>query len=213
MASIVLIGGLFVMMRRALCYRKATAGCHDAYRQSGFALIGVILLSAVIGLMMPMLLNLEAENRNAMRQHQSRAAAMAMAHHIYALAHDAYLTHSGLPLGWDKGSDMSLQQSKAITSCSQILSLSDQWQGADARISSMMIDASDNPHHGDHLIMGIARQAVPADINGDTYPQLAHVVMGCVITDRPFSQLAVIRGTYWHIGGMIISGGWQAGSS
>lgn len=200
-------------MKLTLCYCKAMLGYHDAYRQSGVALIGVVLLSAVLGLMMPMLLNREAENRHAMRQHQSRAAAMAMAHHIYALAHDAYLTHSGLPLGWGKGSDMSLQQIKAITSCSQILSQSDQWQGADARLSSMIIDASDNPHHGDQLIMGIARQAVPADINGDTYPQLVHVVIGCVITDRPFSQLAVVRGTYWHIGGMIINGGWQAGTS
>jgi hypothetical protein len=37
--------------------------------------------------------------------------------------------------------------------------------------------------------------------------------MGCVITDRPFSQLAVIRGTYWQIGDKIIAGDWQVGIS
>ena len=42
------------------------------------------MLWAVIGIMMPMLLNLESENRNTMRQHQSRAAALAMAQDIGA---------------------------------------------------------------------------------------------------------------------------------
>ena len=61
--------------------------------------------------------------------------------------------------------------------------------------------------------MAIGRVPVSGDLDRSDTPYLVHIVMGCVITDRPFSQLAVIRGTYWQIGDKIIAGDWQLGTS
>ena len=194
-------------------YRICISQCHDTQARSGFALIGVVMLSAVIGIMMPMLLNLEAENRNTMRQHQSRAAALAMAHHIFSLSYDMYLTHAGLPLGWNRGDRLSAEQIKAVESFRYVLSHDDDWQRPDTRISSMIITPAAHSHHGDQLIMEIGRVPVTGDIDRSEAPYLVHIVMGCVITDRPFSQLAVIRGAYWQIGDKIITGHLQAGTS
>jgi hypothetical protein len=194
-------------------YRILIAGCHDTHARSGFALIGVVMLSAIIGIMMPMLLNLESENRNMMRQHQSRAVALAMAHHVFGLSYDQYLTHAGLPIGWVRGDNLSSQQANAVSSCSHALSHNDQWQRQDARVSTIMIEPVTHPHHGDQLIMAIARHHIASNIGRSDTPHLVHIVMGCVITDRPFSQLAVVRGNYWQIGDRIIAGEWQAGTS
>jgi hypothetical protein len=194
-------------------YRICISRCHDTQARSGFALIGVVMLSAVIGIMMPMLLNLESENRNTMRQHQSRAAALAMAHHMFGLSYDMYLTHAGLPLGCTRGDRLSAEQIKAVESCRHVLSRDDNWHRPDTRMSAMTIAPAAHPHHGDQLIMAIGRVPVSGDLDWSDTPYLVHIVMGCVITDRPFSQLAVIRGTYWQIGDKIIAGDWQAGTS
>ena len=61
--------------------------------------------------------------------------------------------------------------------------------------------------------MVIGRVPVTGDIDRSEAIYLVHIIMGCVITDRPFSQLAVIRGDYWQIGDKIIPGHWQAGTS
>ena len=201
------------MAKPTLIYRIFISGCHVTHARSGFALIGVVMLSAIIGIMMPMLLNLEAENRNMMRQHQSRAVAFAMAHHVFGLSYDQYLTHAGLPLGWVRGDHLSPQQVKTISSCSRILSHDDQWQRQDARVSTITIEPAAHPHHGDQLIMAIARHHIASNIGRSDTPHLVHIVMGCVVTDRPFSQLAVVRGSYWQIGDRIIAGEWQAGTS
>lgn len=201
------------MAKPTLIYRIFISGCHDTHARSGFALIGVVMLSAIIGIMMPMLLNLEAENRNMMRQHQSRAVALAMAHHVFGLSYDQYLTHAGLPIGWMRGDHLSPQQVKTISSCSRILSHDDQWQRQDARVSTITIEPAAHPQHGDQLIMDIARHHIASNIGRSDTPHLVHIVMGCVVTDCPFSQLAVIRGSYWQIGDRIIAGEWQARTS
>ena len=63
----------------------------------------------------------------------------------------------------------------------------------------MIITPAAHPHHGDQRIMVIGRVPVTGDIDWSEAPYLVHIVMGCVTTDRPFSQLAVIRGAYWLI--------------
>ena len=151
------------------------------------------MLSAIIGIMMPMLLNLEAENRNMMRQHQSRAVALAMAHHVFGLSYDQYLTHAGLPIGWVRGDHLSPQQVKPYHR-SRILSHDNQWQRQDARVSTITIEPAAHPHHGDQLIMAIARHHIASNIGRSDTPHLVHIVMGCVVTDRPFPNWRLFGG-------------------
>jgi hypothetical protein len=132
---------------------------------------------------------------------------------MFSLSYDMYLTHAGLPLGWTRGDRLSSGQIKAVESCRHVLSRDDNWQRPDTRISAMTIAPAAHPHYGDQLIMAIGRMPVSGDLDRSDTPYLVHIVMGCVITDRPFSQLAVIRGTYWQIGDKIIAGDWQLGTS
>lgn len=180
---------------------------HHPKARSGFALIGVLVLSIMIGMMIPVMLNLETENRAMMRQHQARASVVSTAHHMFGLAHDQFLLHTGLPLGWTRGDAAPPDQLKALTACSRALGHEEDWHLSTARYTHLNVNMEGHNYQGYRLITAIRR--------GDDamLPFTVYVVIGCAISHRPFSQLGVVRGVYLHSGGRVIFSHWQSASS
>lgn len=189
-----------------LCQQAQVKGYHPKAK-SGFALIGVLVLSVMIGMMIPVMLNLETENRALLRHHQARAHVVSTAHHMFGLAHDQFLLHTGLPLGWSRGDAAPPDQQNALAACSRALGHDENWHHPAARYTHLNVNGEGHIYQGYRLITAIRR--------GDdaNLPFAVYVVMGCAISDRPFSQLGVVRGLYLHSGGQVIFQRWQTGSS
>jgi hypothetical protein len=191
----------------SLLCQHAQAKRYHPKAKSGFALIGVLVLSVIIGMMIPVMLNLETENRALLRHHQARAHVVSTAHHMFGLAQDQFLLHTGLPLGWTRGDAAPPDHLNALTACSRALGYDVDWAYPAARYTHLDINSEDHYYQGYRLITAI-RQGDDARL-----PFAIYVVMGCAISDRPFSQLGVVRGVYLHSGGRVIFQRWQIGSS
>jgi hypothetical protein len=198
-----LMRSLWLML---LCSKLGRQRYHPKAK-SGFALIGVLVLSVMLGMMIPVMLNLETENRAMMRQHQARAHVVSVAHHMFGLAHDQFLLHTGLPLGWTSGDTASPDHLKTLAACSRALGHDTNWNHPAARYTHLKVNVEGHMYQGYRLITAIRRG------NDDLLPFEVYVVMGCAISHSPFSQLGVVRGLYLNSGGQVIFHQWQVASS
>jgi len=161
------------------------------WRQPGFALVGVLLLSLLVSAAVPLMFALNRENIAASRREQVRALAAQQARHAFLVAHAYMLMHSGLPAGWRKGSNSVAETQDDLEYCSGYAGQNgEDWGREDARVFHITLGESAGMAANSRLMAGIVRA------DRDDLPYEKYVVIGCVITSGPYAVGASLRGEF-----------------